>query len=346
MYLYIREGSAWRDLEALIKIVKESDCKLCTFTSDDVNVVDLIEKGAMDRIINKAIQLGLDPVKAIQLATINPAIRLRLEDHIGLIAPGRLGDIVFSPRIEYIQPTTTLASGEVVYYDGKLVKEFKRPRYPDYALNTVRISDDLIERIDIGPVVERNREVVRVNVIRVEPGSALTKHVIEELRVVDGRIQPSPEKDIMYVGVVYRHSSNGGYSTGFIQNLGFKYGAVAQTIAHDTHNIIYAGWSINDIRKAIKRIKEIQGGIVIVDNGKVVVELPLRLAGLMSIEEPEVVYEKYKSIMKKLEERDAVFEYIFMTLSLVSLPVIPEIRITDRGLIDVRKGRRIPLIAE
>ncbi len=346
MYLYIREGSAWRDLEALVKILRGSDCKLCAFTSDDVNVVDLIEKGAMDRIVNKAIQLGLDPVKAIQLATINPAMRLHLEDHIGLIAPGRLGDIVFSSRIEYIQPTTILANGEIVYYNGKLVREFKRPQYPDYALNTVRISDELIDKIDIGAVVAGSRGVVRVNVIRVEPGSALTKHIVEELRVVDGRIQPSPERDTMHVGVVYRHSSSGGYSTGFIQNLGFKYGAVAQTIAHDTHNIIYAGWSINDIKRAIKRIKEIQGGIVIVDNGEVVVELPLRLAGLMSIEEPEVVYEKYKSIVKKLEERDAVFEYIFMTLSLVSLPVIPEIRITDRGLIDVRKGRIIPLIAE
>jgi len=346
MYLFIREGSAWRDLESIIELVKKTDCKLCAFVSDDVNVVDLFEKGHMDRVINKAIELGLDPVRAIQLATINPAIRLHLEDHIGIIAPGRLGDVVLSRKLEKIDALTVVANGELIYYNKELVKTFNRYNYPTHALNTVKVEDKLIETIEITPRVQVEEGWVKANVIRVQPGSALTKHIVEEVYVSLGKIQPLPEKDIMYVGVLYRHRPNASYSIGLIQNLGFKLGGVAQTIAHDTHNIIFAGWSVNDVKLAIKRIKEIQGGIVVVDKGKIIAEIPLKLAGLMSIEEPEVVYESYKHMISKLSEHGVVFESIFMTLSLVSLPVIPEIRITDKGLIDVKRGAVIPVVAK
>jgi adenine deaminase len=346
MYLYIREGSAWRDLEALIDIVKRRDCKLCAFVSDDVNVVDLVEHGHMDRIINRAIELGLDPVKAIQLATINPALRLDLEDHIGIVAPGRLGDIVLSKRLERVEPETVMASGELIYYRGELVKGIDSVEYPSRALNTVKVDIETIDNMDISPKVNLESGLVKVNVIRVEPGSALTKHVVEEVEVSSGVVLPNPKKDVMYVGVLYRHAPKGGYSVGLIQNLNFKLGAVAQTVAHDTHNIIFAGWSEGDIRLAIKRVVELQGGIVVVDRGRVVAELPLRLAGLMSIEEPEVVYERYKRLTRVLKEHGSDFEYVFMTLSLVSLPVIPEIRITDKGLVNVKKGELLKLVVE
>ena len=345
MYLYIREGSAWRDLEALVDIIKRTSCKLCVFVSDDVNILDLFERGHMDRVINRAIELGVDPIKAIQLSTINPAIRLHLEDHIGIIAPGRLGDIVLVDRLEKIEPTTILANGELIYFNGIPVKTINSVEYPSETLNTVKINPKLVDSIDITPRVSEDISSVKVNVIRVQPGSTITKHVVEELNVSSRRIQPSPRRDIMYVGVLYRYSESGGYSVGFIENLGFKLGAVAQTIAHDTHNIVFAGWREDDIRLAIKRLHEIQGGIVVVDRGKVVAEIELRLAGLMSIEEPEIVYKKYKDMIKKLNNYGVVFKHLFMTLSLISLPVIPEIRITDRGLIDVKRGKIISLIA-
>jgi len=345
MYLYVREGSAWRDLEALVDIIKRTSCKLCVFVSDDVNVLDLFEKGHMDRIINKAIELGVDPIKAIQLSTINPAIRLHLEDHIGIIAPGRLGDIVLVNSVEKIEPATVIANGELIYFNGVLAKTLNNIEYPSEILNTVKIDLKLVDSIEIAPKVGEKTSSVKVNVIRVHPGSTITKHIVEELDVSSGRIQPNLEKDIMYVGVLYRHSRSGGFSIGFIENLGFKLGAIAQTIAHDTHNIIFTGWREEDIRLAIKRLHEIQGGIVVVNKGKIVAEIELRLAGLMSIEEPEIVYKKYKDIVEKLISYGVLFEHIFMTLSLISLPVIPEIRITDKGLVDVKRGKIIPLIA-
>lgn len=346
MYVYIRQGSAWQDLPALIEMIKHSDCKLCAFVSDDVNVLDLIKRGHMDRIINTAIEYGLDPIKAIQYATINPALRLHLEDHIGIIAPGRLGDIVITNRIERIEPRTVLANGEIIYYEGKLVKPIEPAKYPDFAVNTVRLDHNVINNLDIIPLINTHKPLVKVNVIEVKPGSTLTKHVVEDLRVSNGRILPDPARDIMYVGVIERHKGTGSHSVGFIKGLSFKAGAIAQTIAHDTHNLIYAGWSENDIRLAIDRLLEIQGGIVVVHDGKIISEIPLRLAGLMSLEEPEVVYERYIDMTAKLGKLGVEFEAFFMTLSLVSLPVIPELRLTDKGLVNVKEGRLIPLVVD
>jgi adenine deaminase len=346
MYLYIREGSAWRDLEKLVDIVKKTTCKLCAFVSDDVSVLDLYEHGHMDRVINRAIELGVDPVKAIQLATINPALRLHLEDHIGLVAPGRLADIVFTKRLERIEPATVLANGELIYHNGALIKDISSLVYPETALNTVKVSPKRIEELKVTPEVNSRVESVRVNAIEVIPGSALTRRSVVELKVSSRRVLPDPERDVMYVGVLYRHSNSGEYSIGFIKNLEFKLGAVAQTIAHDTHNIVFAGWSESDIKLAVKRLTELQGGIVIVNKGRVLGELQLKLAGLMSIEEPETVYKKYRAIVDLLREHGSIFEHVFMTLSLISLPVIPEIRITDKGIVDVKAKRTIPLILE
>ena len=346
MYLYIREGSAWRDLERLVDIVKKTTCKLCALVSDDVSVLDLVERGHMDRVVNRAIELGVDPIRAVQLVTINPALRLHLEDHIGIVAPGRLADMVLTRRFERIEPRTVLASGEVIYYEGVLVKDIDSGSYPEYALNTVKVKPELVEKLEVAPRVGENRESVRVNVIEVKPGSAYTRHVVEELEVSSGRVLPDPERDIIYVGVVHRHSERGHYSTGFVKNLGLRVGAVAQTIAHDTHNIVFAGLSESDVKLAVKRLIELQGGIVVVDRSRVLGELQLRLAGLMSTEKPEVVYEKYKALVESLRDHGSIFEHVFMTLSIISLPVIPEIRITDRGLVDVKNSRIIPVIAE
>ncbi len=346
MYVFIREGSAWRDLERLSKILLEDkiDCRYCCFASDDLNVLDLYEKGHMDRIINEAIELGIDPVKAIQLATINPAKYLHLDGHIGVIAPGRLCDLVFTKYLNYIEPHTVIANGEIIYYKGELKKEFKKPTYSSELLKTVNIgknikTDDLIVKASI------KDGSIKVNIIEVYPGSTLTRKRVEELKVENHVVKPDPRKDIMYAAVIDRHHGTGNIGRGFIKGLDFKAGAIAQTIAHDTHNLVVAGYNPNDMKKAVDRVVEIQGGVVIIDNGEIIGEINLRYGGLMSIEEPEIVYKKYKSMITRLkEEYNIMFEAFFMTLALISLPVIPEIRLTDKGLVDVSKGEIIPLI--
>jgi len=344
MYVFIREGSAWKDLVNLSKLLLNGvDDDLIAFTSDDLNVLDLYEKGHMDRIINEAIELGVDPVKAIKLATLNPARYLKLDEHIGVIAPGRLADIVITDSIEYITPKTVLANGEVIYFNNELKKNFEKPRFNSRVLNTVRIgrsikTDDLLIRVD------GDSDYLEVNVIEVKPGSTITRKRVEKVRVENGVVKLNPGDDLMYAYVIDRHHGTGSIGKGFVKGLGFKTGAIAQTIAHDTHNLIVTGYSIDDIVKAIERIVEIQGGIVIVDKGDIVSEIQLRYAGLMSIEEPETVYQKLKKLVETVKERFGVsFESFFMTLSLISLPVIPEIRLTDKGYVDVNEGRIISL---
>ncbi len=346
MYVFIREGSAWRDLKALSKLLLDDkiDCRLCSFASDDVNVMDLYEKGHMDRIINEAIELGVDPVKAVQLATIGPATRLHLTDHIGVIGPARLADIVLTPGLKEVKPETVIANGEVIIHDGKPRAELPKPNIPPDAKKTVNIKEipkphDLLIKAPSG------RERVKVNVIGVQLGSAITKWLVEELPVKNGYVVADPSRDIIYVAVLDRHHATGSIGKGFMKGLGFKAGAIAQTIAHDTHNLIVAGNSLEDMVSAIKRIVELQGGIVVVDKGEIVSEIPLPVAGLMSDEEPWKVYNAYRGMIEKIRDRYGLeFESFFMNLALAALPVIPELRITDKGLVDVNNARLVNVI--
>jgi len=346
MYLFIRQGSAWRDLEALAEIIKDPkiDCRLCGFVSDDLNVIDLYEKGHMDRIINEAIQLGVDPVKAIQLATIGPAIRLHIDDHIGVIGPARFADIVLTPSLEHIETNTVISMGEIIYRDGELLYDFERPKIPEWAKKTVNIprkilAEELLIKTDA-------TGSVKANIIKVTPGSALTELVVEELPVKQGFVSCDPDNDILHLAVIERHKGTCNIGKGFIKGLGFKAGAIAQTIAHDTHNLVVAGKSPSDMARAVNRVREIQGGIVVVDSGEIIAEVGLPVAGLMSDEEPYTVYRKFKNLMKKMSSYGVEFEAFFMTLALVALPVIPEVRLTDRGLVDVNSARIINVLAK
>lgn len=347
MFVFIREGSAWKDLKQLSKLLLDDniDCKLCCFTSDDLNVMDLYEKGHMDRIINEAIELGVEPIKAIQLATINPAIYLGLVEHIGVIAPGRLADLVVFDNIHYIKPETVIANGEIIYYKSELKKRIEPYSYPEDVLKTVNLSREITPE-DLAPKAPpTSSEYVKAVVIEVTPRSTLTRKSVEKLPVKNGYLSSVPERDIIYVAVIERHRGLNNIGKGFVKGLGFRGGAIAQTIAHDTHNIIVAGSNLSDMAIAVKRLVENQGGIVVIDNGKVVSEVKLQYGGLMSIEDPEKVYTDYRNMIKSIKKSYGIeFEHFFMTLSLISLPVIPEIRLTDRGLVDVKNARLIPLI--
>ncbi len=346
MYLFIRQGSAWRDLGALVEVIKNPkiDCRLCGFVSDDLNVIDLYEKGHMDRIINEAIELGVDPVKAIQFATIGPAIRLHIDDHIGVVGPARFADIVLSPSLQRLEPKTVISMGEIIYRDGELLYDFERPRIPEWAKRTVNIPREIRPEELLIRIGEADK--AKVNAIKVTPGSALTELSVEELPVKNGYISCDPERDIIHLAVVERHKGTCNIGKAFIKGLGFRAGAIAQTIAHDTHNLVVAGKSPEDMSVAISRVREVQGGIVIVDSGEIVAEVELPVAGLMSNEDPYTVYRKFKSLTRKVSSYGVEFEAFFMTLALVALPVIPEVRLTDRGLVDVNSARIIDVIVK
>ncbi|MEZ0394677.1 MAG: adenine deaminase [Desulfurococcaceae archaeon] len=346
MFVYLREGSAWKDLRNLVGLARDLDCALCSFTSDDVNVLDLFEQGHMDRIVNLAIEYGVDPIRAIKYATLHPALRYGLVDHVGLVAPGRFADVVLTHSIERIRPHTVFASGRTIYYKGELMEKLERPSYPDWALNSVRV-----KRVpgpeDLVPSAGLSEGVAKVNVIEAFPGSTLTKRSVEDVPIAGGKLRSMPERDLAYVAVVERHRATGNMAVGLVRGLGIGFGGIAQTIAHDSHNIIVAGLDPRDMSMAVEEVVRIQGGIAVYDGGKLVGEVELRLAGLMSVKEPEEVYKEVSGLINRLHaEYGMDFHAFFMTLALLALPVIPEIRLTDRGLVDVMGARLIPLIVE
>lgn len=346
MYLYIREGSAWKDLLELSKIARSTgvDLRRVALVADDISVEDLIEKGYLDYIVNKAISYGVDPVKAIQMVTINPAERLRLDDKIGVLAPGRYADIVLSPSINEVSVEKTVIGGEVVYSSGEWIHgDAGSFTYPDKALRTVKIYRD-IEPGDL--VIKASRGVkALVNVIEVVPGSALTKWIKVEMSVDSSGLLELPQ-EVAYVSVIDRHHGGRGIGRGFVKGLGLREGAIAQTIAHDTHNLIVAGSNPTDMCLAVRVLKESGGGIAFVVNGGVEALVELPLAGLMSVKKAEAVYGELKLLERALSRHGALFSHIYMTLSLLSLPVIPELRLTDKGYIDVVSGRVVEPIVE
>ncbi len=337
MYVFMREGSAWKDLGRLVKLVTEYgvDTHRLTIASDDISVKDLVEHGYLDYIVNKAIEYGVDPIKAIQMVTLNPAEHLRMDHLIGVIAPGRYADIVFTPSIDRIVVEKTIIDGVVVYSNGEwLYKPIGSYSYPERAYKTMNIKSipephELLVKasIDEGEVV--------ANVIKAQPGSSLTKWVREKLSVHGGYVRADPGRDIVYIAVLDRHHASGNIGRGFVSGLGLKKGAIAQTIAHDTHNLIVAGSNPRDMVVAIKELVGIGGGIVLVIDGRVEAVIRLSIAGLVSDRDYMTVYREHIGMEEKLKSIGIDFSNIHMTLGLLALPVIPELRITDRGLVDV-----------
>ena len=348
MYIFMREGSAWKDLEALSKLITKYniDTRRITIAADDISVEDLVEKGYLDYIVNKAISLGIDPIKAIQMVTINPAEHLKLDDRIGIIAPGRYADIILSPSIETINVQTTIINGEIIYKDGKwLYKEPGTYNYPEKARKTINIRripepDELLLKAPI------EHGSVLVNVIEAIPGSALTKWVKDELKIENGYIKSDPERDIIHIAVLDRHHGSGNIGKGFVKGLRLKKGAIAQTIAHDTHNLIVTGTNTNDMIEAIKAVVKAGGGIALAVEGEVKALIELPIAGLVSDKDYITVYNQLKYMEEVIKDYGVNFNNIHMTLGLIALPVIPELRITDKGLVDVINGKVIRPIIE
>ncbi|MGC8566424.1 MAG: adenine deaminase [Caldisphaera sp.] len=344
MYIFIREGSAWKNLRDLIKAITDYhiDSRRLIFVADDLNVVDLVEKGHIDYIINQSIDLGVDPIKAIQMATINPAEHLKIDDKVGIIAPGRYADLVISNSIDHIKVLKTMVNGKILFNEGKILFNEGNFSYPAFSKSTMNIKQFNEEDILIKTSIEEGN--ADVYVIKAIPGSSLTKKVIENLPIKKGFVRSN--RNVMHIAVIDRHHKTGNIGKGFVENLEIKSGAIAQTIAHDTHNLIIAGYDPKDMITAAKYVIDSNGGIAYVDKGKLISMVKLPIAGLFSDQNYESVYRQAKQLEESLSTAGTSLNSIFMTLGLISLPVIPELRITDRGLVDVMGGKIIsPLLS-
>lgn len=326
MYLMIREGSSEKNLEALLPLVDENTYRRCFFVSDDRTPIDLLRDGDIDAIVRKAISLGLPPIRAIQMATINPAEYFGLKK-IGAIAPGYFANLIVFSDLSSPQVEMVFYQGQLVAKDSKAI--FPIPQRRERFIPTVKVKPFSVDNLIIP--AERKPSVI----IEVIPGQILTKKKVTEVKVVEGKVVPDIEMDILKLVVVERHRASGNIGLGLVKGFGLREGALASSIAHDSHNIIAVGTNDMDLFIAIQEVIKIQGGLVIANQGKVLASLPLPIAGLLSPLPAEEVAERFERLEEIVRSLGCHLPSPFATLSFLALPVIPEIRLTDRGLIEI-----------
>ena len=339
MYLMIREGSAAHNLEALLPVINDHNSRFCCFCADDRHPGDLMNEGGVNAMVREAIKLGLPVWQALQMATVNPATYFGIRD-TGVIAPGRRADLLIFPDLENWQPDEVYTGGKLVAKDGKCIKEIwdtiEIPPVPTRLSKSVNLPELSLEQFAL-PIKEN-----MANVIGLIPKQLLTHHLWQEVPVKDGMATASPDKDILKLAVFERHHSTGKRGIGLVKGFGLKKGAIAQTIGHDSHNLIVIGTNDEDMLIASKSLEGCGGGIAIAVAGKVEEILPLPVGGLMTDKSATDAAKQAEKMEKLAFNLGVDREYDpFLTLAFLSLPVIPELKLTDRGLVKVLDGRII-----
>ena len=335
MHIMIREGSAAQNLKDILPLVNYKNSRNFSFVTDDRNPHDLIEKGHINYIIKSAIKLGLDPVLALQMATINTANYFGLRD-MGVLTPGARADIVVIEDLKKLKINQVFKNGALAAESGRTIKKIE---YHEELKVRGSVNVKWLEL----PHFRIKAKSDKANVINIVPGQIVTKKTVEKIKIKNGLAQASPERDILKLAVIERHMASGRIGLGLIKGMGIKSGAIASSVAHDSHNIIVAGTNDEDILFAAVAIVKMQGGQVVVENGKIIESLSLPIAGLMSREPIAKVKDKVASLIKEAKKLGCKLEDPFITLSFMALPPIPELRLTDRGLVDVNKFKIIPL---
>ena len=334
MKLQVRQGSYAKDLENIFSglNLNEIDTRNIIMASDDRNPVDLKEEGHLDYTYRLMLKSGIKPLEAIQMLTLNTAIHLGLQDIIGGIAPGKNADVIVVDSLESFNVEIVLADGELIYDQGDLCWSYESEKYPDSILDTTKcLQVPPIEKLKIST---QRKEEVDVRVIGVKNHSLITTKLEASLKVNDGYILPNPEQDILPIVIINRHTDEIKIGKGFVQGLGLKNCALASTVAHDSHQLICTGSSYELMLKAIETIKELRGGQVVITEERIV-SLQLEFAGIMSTKPLDTVIDEMKELHKAVFQMKPKVSEPFMALAFIALPVIPHLKITDHGLIDV-----------
>ena len=338
MYIMIREGSTAKNLEELIPLVTPLNARRFMFVSDDRDPADLIDEGGVDHCVRKAIRLGLDPIIAIQMATINPARYFPLPGN-GAIAPGYQADLVVLQDLEKIRIYQVFKAGRLVAEGGRTLPG---------TLDETRVNTENTFHL---PTISAEHfritaQGTRAKVIELIPQQITTKKGFHEVKMQDGLAIADPQQDILKIAVVERHKGTGNIGLGFVKGFGLKKGAIASSVAHDSHNIIVVGAGDESMARAVHGIAEMHGGLVAVKDGKVAASLPLPIGGLMSDRSIEEVRDRLNQLHRTVTEMGCTLKEPFMSLSFLALPVIPELKITDMGLVDVTKFKIVPLFGD
>ncbi|MBN2119099.1 MAG: adenine deaminase [Anaerolineales bacterium] len=346
MKAMLRYGSSWHDVASQVGAVTQLglDSRRFMLVTDDSHAQTISRDGHMDRVLRHAIAQGLDPITAIQMMTINTAEHFGLSREMGLIAPGRWADVVLVKDLENFKADVVLARGQVIAENGKWKVDLPKFTYPAWAAKSVKLKRALkAEDFKLG--VKSKRSQVKVNVIGVIENQAPTRHLTFNIKPVDGEIKPDMQRDIAKVALVERHKGTGGVTLGLVSGFGFNSRcAIASTVAHDSHHMIVVGTDEASMAVAANSLRRSGGGQVVVKNGKVIGQVRLKIAGLMSNERANIVAKEAETILKGFRACGCTLNNPNMQLSLLALVVIPELRISDKGLVDVTKFEFIPLV--
>ncbi len=336
MHVMIREGTAERNLEALLPLVTAKNAAHCSFCTDDRHPADLLGEGSINSLVARAIHKGLDPVTAIQMATINTARYFGLR-RLGAVAPGYFADIVVVDDLKHFRVQQVYAAGVKVAEGGKYL--------PERRVDAVRLRGSVnVAWMALDFRIPAAGETARARVIEVVPGQIITRGLVMEMKVAGGEIAADPARDVLKIAVAERHMASGRTGVGLVKGFGLKRGAIASSVAHDSHNIVVVGINDQDMTTAVIEIARLQGGQVVVADNEVLASVPLPIAGLMSDLPIESVRDRIEAMTQAAHKLGCVLPDPLMTMSFLALPVIPELKLTDRGLVDVKEFRTVPLV--
>ncbi len=348
MRAMLRLGSAWYDVAAQVKAVTERgiDSRNIILCTDDSHSGTLVYEGHMNRVVRHAIAEGLNPMTAIQMATLNTAQHFGLERELGSITPGRRADLILSSDLTALPIELVIAHGQAMAENGKLIMELQKFEYPKTAKNTVHVGRTLSAK-DFEIAAPKGANKVEARVIGVIENQAPTKALQRPLDVKSGLVEMDRGSDVCQIAVVERHRGLGTVVNAFVSGFGYNVDcAVASTVAHDSHHIIVVGTNHKDMAQAANTLSEIGGGVVVVSNGKELARIELVIAGLMSDEPAEIVAAKAEKMVAAMKACGCNLNNAFMQHSLLALVVIPELRISDMGLIDVRTFEKVGLFLQ
>ncbi len=332
MYIMLREGSAAKNLQDLLPLVNAKNASRFLFVSDDRHPADILKEGHIDFMVRTAIKQGLDPIIALQIASLNAAQYFGLSD-LGAIAPGYRADIAILDDLEKPRAVLVIKDGKVVAENGELTVQLKAAATAGH------------KSMQIGPLGLRSFEIKAekgpARVIGVVPNQIITKSLQLSPKIKDGKVVSDIDRDILKMAVVERHKATGNVGLGLVRGFGLSSGALASSVAHDSHNIVAVGVSDEEILAAVLAVKEMGGGLVAVADGKILASLPLPVAGLLSERSMQDVAEGIAECIAAAAGLGCKLEDPFMTLSFLCLPVIPELKLTDKGLVDVKAFRLV-----
>jgi adenine deaminase len=350
MKAILRDGSAWKDVDEQVRAITEMglDSRHFLLCTDDSHAGTLVTEGHMDRVVRRAIFQGLAPMTAIQMATINTAEHFGVARDIGMIASGRYADVLIVDNLPQMQIKQVIARGHLVAENGHNLVDLPTYDYPEWVKSSINLGRRLSAedfRLQISSSLNSNPTTITANVIGVIENQATTRHLRMEVNVTDGEVQVDMSRDIAKIALVERHKGTGDVQVGLVHGFGFNLPcAIGTTVAHDSHHMIVVGTNEADMAKATEILGEIGGGQVVLREGQVIGQVALPIAGLMSNERAEVVAEQASTVLDGFRACGCELNNPNMQLSLLALVVIPELRISDLGLVDVNKFETIPVL--